>query len=201
MIAPTVPALVLQVLRSNPQAALALLPAEARQAYTALTQLPAMRADLNRQWDEYNTAIETTNTQAWTPAERAAWNERVRRKGVHLQAAETQFARLRAIYDQAVSVARGAGITIPPPQALGLGAPPLIVGAAAASILVIAAAIGASAIIVARGIIATELERAEQIKLGNTPPPSDLHTTARFGLGVVGAVALLGLLYMLRRSA
>lgn len=194
MIAPAVSALVLQVLRSDPQAALALLPAEARTAYTALTQLPAMRAELNRQWAEYNTAIETTNTQALTPAERTAWNERVRQKGVHLQAAETQFARLRAIYDQAVSVARGAGITIPPPQAVGLAALQIT------PLLVIAAAIGAAAIIVAVGIIARELAAAARIAVGLAAPASDTQQTLRFGLGAFALVAGVLLLIFARRG-
>lgn len=194
MIAPTVPALVLQVLRSDPQAALALLPAEARQAYTALTQLPAMRADLNRQWDEYNNAIESTNTQAWPPAERAAWNERVRQKGVHLQAAQGQFDRLRAVYDQAVNLARSAGITIPPPQAVGLAALQIT------PLLVVAAAIGAATIIVAVGIIARELAAAGRIALGLPAPESDTQRTLRFGLGAFAVVAGVLLLIFARRG-
>lgn len=194
MIAPSVPALVLQLLRSNPQAALALLPAEARQAYTALTQLPAMRAELNRQWTDYNNAIETTNTQSWTPAERAAWNERVRQKGVHLQAAQAQFDRLRAIYDQAANVARGAGITIPPPQAVGLAAMQIT------PLLVVAAAVGAATIIVAVGIIARELAAAGRIALGLSAPASDTQRTLRFGLGAFAVVAGVILLIFARRG-
>lgn len=189
---------------SNPQAALALLSAPARQAYDALLRVPQLRQRLEAGWNEYNTAIETADTRALTPAERSAWNERVRQKGIYLQRAQEQLDRIDGVLRQATTYTRLAGIPVPPwpwsPRS-GLSGPPLVAIGAVAAFLIVAAFIGYATLTIAEGLVATEVARAEQIRLGVTPPPSDLHTTARTGFGALAVAALLGLVVFMRRAA